>query len=164
MFAFELERCPPPDIVADILFVDQNFVDRPARPGSTKIGENTSLVQTVCDIALALCRNGEITVDTANDRDLVIGSRHQDNPVRGDALVLKARKFTLGCTGLIDQHPPQTKSRRPALAKTKRDQMRLTGEHLDRELPAIFTRHDPFDGLDNRRTHGAIVVELLAAE
>jgi hypothetical protein len=49
------------------------------------------------------------------------------------------------------------------LPKAQLDQAALPGEHLGRQLPAVFARHRALDALDDGGHGRAVVLELLGA-
>jgi hypothetical protein len=87
----------------------------------------------------------------------------QDHAVGLQALVLAARELALHRTGLVDQHAAQAVARWPALPEAQFDQAALAGEHLGRQLPAVFARHRALDALDDGGHRRAVVLELLGA-
>ena len=88
---------------------------------------------------------------------------NQHNTVGVDALLLPTAKFVLGGAGVINQLAPQPEAGRSALAISHRDQSALSGEDLDRQLPAILARHHPFQGFDDMRNRAAVVLKLFSA-
>jgi hypothetical protein len=96
-------------------------------------------------------------------RDLVIGPGHQDDAVGLQALVLAARQFALDGACWSISTFAQAVARRAALAETQLDQAALAGEHLGRQLPAVFAGHGALDALDDGGHRRAVVLELLGA-
>ena len=132
MLLLQLEGRSVPDVVADVLLVDQDLVDGAARPCSPKIGENASLVEACGDLALDFAIFDESAVDPADRIDLLGGPRNKYNAIGLDALVFAAREFTFDIRTLIDEAAAQPKARRSALTEPKFDQAALTGEYLCR--------------------------------
>jgi hypothetical protein len=65
---------------------------------------------------------------------------------------------------LIDEHPPKPESRWSALPIAESDEAALPREHLYRKLAAIFPGHHLLDGRDDRRTHRAVILDLLGTD
>lgn len=64
---------------------------------------------------------------------------------------------------LVNQLPPQPEARRAALAVAVLDDVAGAGEHLDRQLSTVLSRHAALDADEDRRRQRAIVVERLGA-
>ena len=66
----QLERYAVPDVVADVLFVREDLMDRPATPGSAQIGRDAALVEQNGDLALDFSAIDELAVDPPNSLKL----------------------------------------------------------------------------------------------
>ena len=77
--------------------------------------------------------------------------------------MLAPRQFGLHGALHVDKGSPQPIARRAALSEPQLDQPALAGEHLGRQLSAVFTCHGPLDAFDDGRHRRAVVFELLGA-
>lgn len=89
-------------------------------------------------------------------------------PDENDAIGLKAllfsqTQFCLGLPMFVHQLTAKPITGRPALAEPQGNEPTLTGEHLCREFPAVFSRHCTFDAFDHRGGETAVVLKLLSA-
>ena len=160
----QLEGDPVPDVVADVLLVDQHLVDGAASPGPAQIGENTAVVQ----------RSRRSRAPTASPRRRIgRSSRPSPPPLLGPA---PARPGRSGCScarrgrarpsmtpAWSIEQAPEAVAGGSALAVPVLDQAALAGEDLGRQLAAVLAGHRPLDALDDRRDRAAVVLELLGA-
>ena len=72
-------------------------------------------------------------------------------------------KYAFVLTVFIDKHPAETEAGCPTLTIAEADEATLPRENLNRQLTTVFTCHHLFDGRHNRRTHRAVVLDLLGA-
>ena len=135
-FSLELERCAIPDIAADVFLVDENLVNRAARPRPAQIGENAPRIVFSCDVALGFLGIDEGSIDAPHDLDFMGWPRDKNDPVRLDTLMFTPRQQPLGCLALIDELAPEPVAGRTGLSVTKFDQAALAIEHLGRKLTA----------------------------
>ena len=118
-------------------------------------------IQPIGDLPFRSAVLDELAVDVADSRDFFIRPPHQHDPIRSDALVLATGQNALVLATFIDKHPAQPEARCATLAIAKADKAALPRKHLYGQFAAVFTGHRPLDGLDDRRTNGAVILELL---
>jgi hypothetical protein len=105
----------------------------------------------------------EELVNVSYNRDLWLGPWDKDDAVGLQTLPLPAAKKTLGSLITVDQLAAPPVAGWSTLPASQLDQAALTGENLDRQLAAVFRSHRAFQGLEHRRRHAAVVLELLGA-
>lgn len=159
----QLERHAVPDVVADVLRIDQHLVDRPAGPGPAQVGRDAPSVQGLGDLALGLRVLDEGAVHPLYRRHLLGRPGGQHHPIGLDTLLLAPCEVALGQAALVDQASPEAVAGRTTLPEPVLDQAALTGEDLGRELPAVLRRHHPLHALDDGRQCAPVVLERLSA-
>src|SRR6185312_8583035 len=83
-----------PDVVADVLLIDQKLVDGASCPRPVEIGSNTPLIECVRNFRLTPTFLDELTVDVADDLEFLSGTGHKYNAVCGDALLLTVTQLS----------------------------------------------------------------------
>ena len=114
-FSFEFEGGAVPNVVANVLLIDQNLVDGAAGPGPPEVGSNPAGVKQLGDFALELPIVDECPINPTDRILFFWWPWHQDDSIRLDAFLLPlvGRPLT---SPLINQPAAQPKSRRAALA------------------------------------------------
>ena len=161
--ALQLARDAVPDVVADILLVDEDLVDGAARPGPPQIRADALGVQQRGDLVLAAPLLDEAAIDPADRIHLLGRPRHEDHAVRLKALVLAAGQRCLAVSGTIQEMAAQSEPRRTALAEPKLDQPTLPGKDTDGEQAATLASEGALDALDDRGNRTAVILEAVNA-
>ena len=159
----ELERNAVVNVVADVLFVGEDLVNRGTGPGAVEVGCEPQAIKTLGNLRFDHPLIDEPLVDLVDRLNLGVWAGHQDHTIGLQALVLAPGEFTLHGACLVDQYASQAIPCGAPLAVAKLDQAALTGKHLGGQLPAVFARHSPFDALDDGGYRGTVVLELLGA-
>src|SRR5262245_57356424 len=74
MLLLQFAGGPVPDVVADVLLVDQDLVNGAARPRPPKVGENPTLIETGGDFPLDLAILNEASVNPPDCLDFLVGT------------------------------------------------------------------------------------------
>ena len=106
-------------IVANVLFIRDDLMDCAARPRTLEIGENATGVEIRGDFPLGIPILQEGLVHPTNSCNLFIWTWHQNDPICLNAFVLPHPEQALLLSGVIDQHPAQSKAGSTTLLKTK---------------------------------------------
>ena len=105
MGLFQFERCPPPDIMADIFFIDKHMMDNSPGPISATFGPDISAIKVTRNFVLGFACD-KTTEYLANYCLFGFWSRLQQNPIGLNAFMFASRKLSLTLTLLIDEHTP----------------------------------------------------------
>lgn len=135
----------------------------PACPGTPEVRAQAFTIQVFGDLPPADAR-GEQAIHAAHGFDLFVRSRNEDDTVSLEALSFAGPEFAIRSAMLVDQKSPKSESGHAALAVAALDQPALSREDLDRQLPAVFSGHHAFHGLEEYRADAAVVVELFSAK
>ncbi|MDO8545404.1 MAG: hypothetical protein Q7S40_33605 [Opitutaceae bacterium] len=125
------------------------LVDGATCPRPTKIRQDFFSVQIFGDFALGLTVFDESAINLADDFLLFVWARHKNHAISLETLVFANFEGPFVFPGLIDQHPPQAKSRRAALLEPELDQPAGALKYLRREFAAVFAGHRAFHALDD---------------
>ena len=98
----QLERGTVIDIVADVLLVGENLVDRAARPRSAEICANAFRIQSRGNLALGPPLHDKHAVETTYDLYLLRGPRPQHDSIRLKALLFAPIKDHFRLAMFID--------------------------------------------------------------
>src|SRR5690606_12033684 len=126
----ELEGHPIPDIVAEILLVDQNLVDGTAAPLLAEIGQDALSVERGCDLFLAAVVVHEEAIDAPYYLLLFLRPQCEHHPIGLNALVLASTEHALLRSRQVDQHASKAKSGGAALPEAELDEMALPNPNL----------------------------------
>ncbi len=126
----ELEGFPVVDVVADIFFVGENLVHRPAGPKPAKIRAQLIGIEPACDLSLIQAFLKKAPIYPLDYLNFIFGAGAKHDAIRLKAFMLPAFQFRLERAGLIKQHTAQAKACGAALAKAEFDQAALASENL----------------------------------
>jgi hypothetical protein len=158
MLALELAGGSRPDIVADVLLVDQQLVDGSARPFPAKIRANAAGIEVKGDLGFTLAIIDKAPIDFADDGDFLVWSPHKDHAIRGDALVLAAAEDAFYLTALVDQLAAKPEACGTALSIAERPPKASYVEELAKVLHCRPEDFDPryADGENEIRVEGRV--------
>ena len=158
---FQLEGDAVVDVVPRVFLVRQHLPHGARPPAPPQVGRHAFLVEDVGYLGFEQAAGQEHRIHPADDPDLGIRPRDEDDPVRLEAFTLAPGEVRLGAAVLVQHHPAQSIAGGAALAVTHDDQAALAFVHLDREILAVGGSHDPFDALEDGGWHAAVVLKLL---
>jgi hypothetical protein len=100
----------------------------------------------------------------SNVTNFVFRACHQNDAARLQAFLLSLLRLAFWVSVLIDELPPQPKSRRSASAAPKTRQAALPGNNFGGQLAAIFAGHRPLHNtLYSGGADAAAILELHSA-
>ena len=161
MQLFELEGMAVVDVVADVLFVGEHLAHSAVRPGPLVVGADALVVESLRNFSQGHVVLDEPSKHPQDSGHFVIGAGHEDDAVGLQAFVLAVFELAFDGAGLVNQHPAQAVACWTPLTKPHLNQAALTGEHLGRQLPAVFPGHGALDAFDDGRHRRAVVLKLL---
>ena len=100
---FQFEGNAIPDVVADVLFIDQNLMDGSPCPGQASLFRHSTSIQIIGDLTLRDAILDEASICLAHDGHLGVRAGDQHDAISLDALVLTAAELAFGCARLIDE-------------------------------------------------------------
>ena len=118
------------DVVADILLIGENLVDRASCPRPAEVRRNAFGIQCLGDLPLGPLLHHEHAIEAAHDLDLLGRPWLQHDAIGLKALLLAALEHRLGLAVFVDQLAAQPIPGRAALQETEPDQPALPGEDL----------------------------------
>ena len=160
---FQFARRPVIDVVADVFFVGEDLMHRAPVPFPPEVGFHALRVEAGGNLGFDFPATDEHLEDPLDDFDLVFRPAHQHDAVSLDAFVFPHLEQCFALAALVNQHPPQAESGRPALLVAELNQPARALEYLGRKLAAVFARHRPLHGFHDRGHWAAVIFELFGA-
>ncbi|MDT4854936.1 hypothetical protein FQZ97_892650 [compost metagenome] len=138
-----------PDVVADVLLVDQHLVHNTPCPRALPVGTKSTPIQQLRNVGFAAAFFDESLVDALDHLLFGFRPRRENHTIRLKALVLTTTQQRFRLSSLINQLTPQPISRWSTLSVAQLDQVRLPRKHLDGQLAAVLPRHHALNAFDD---------------
>ena len=100
----ELEGLPIIDVIADVFFIGENLMHRPAGPKSAKIGAQPIGIELARNLSLIQAFLKKAPIDPLDYLNFIFGAGAKHDAIRLKAFMLSAFQFGLERPGLVEQY------------------------------------------------------------